>query len=458
MRATPDDIVGMAFFARVVEAKSFSGAARSFGISKSAVSARVARLEATLGLRLLHRTTRRLALTADGVRLYERCARLVAEADEITEVAAGASVVPRGTLRVYASTGLPQAFLAEVIGEFMNANREVRVELRLTDRAPEAATPMDPFDVAVVMSHRLADSGLVVRRLATSRVVVCAAPSYLRRKGIPFRPQDLVHHESLTQWLPHAEEWHFDTDEGPVPMRGAPSLAVDDARFLREAALAGLGIAVLPRFLVAADFAEGRLYPLLDDFQSIQVSILALHSHRRLAPASVRVFVEYLAERFRRPPWGVESERAVSPRAKRRAKGSAGAKEGVGAKEGAPIPMTEQDVRRLSAVAAVHASADPSGAARLDDILGHVKVMAASEIPRSSVTMNSRVTLQDTDRDREVSLVYPWDAGTDRLSILSRLGAALLGAQAGSVVRSGGRTLRIEAIPYQPEAAGDHHL
>lgn len=447
MRATPDDIVGMAFFARVVEAKSFSGAARSFGISKSAVSARVARLEATLGLQLLHRTTRRLALTADGVRLYERCARLVAEADEITEVAAGASVVPRGTLRVYASTGLPQSFLAEVIGEFMNAHREVRVELRLTDRAPEAATPMDPFDVAVVMSHRLADSGLVVRRLATSRVVVCAAPSYLRRKGIPFRPQDLVHHESLTQWLPHADEWHFDTDEGPVPMRGTPSLAVDDTRFLREATLAGLGIAVLPRFLVADDFAEGRLYPLLDDFQSIQVSILALHSHRRLAPASVRVFVEYLAERFRRPPWGVESERVVA-RSSRKAK----------AKAGAPIPMTEQDVRRLSAVAAVYASADPNAAARLDEILDRVKIMAAPEIPRSSVTMNSRVTLHDADRDREVSLVYPWDAGTDRISILSRLGASLLGAHAGSVVRSGGRTLRIEAIPYQPEAAGDHHL
>lgn len=443
MRATPDDIIGMAFFARVVEAKSFRGAARSFGISKSAVSARVARLEATLGLRLLHRTTRRLALTADGVRLYERCARLVAEADEIREVAAGASLVPRGTLRVYASTGLPHAFLAETIGEFMHLHREVRVELRLTDRSPDAAASMDPFDVALVISHRLADSGLIARKLATSRVAVCAAPSYLRRRGIPFRPQDLVHHESLA-WLVPGDDLHFDTDEGPVAMRGTPSLVADDARFLREAALSGLGIAVLPRVLVAPDFAAGRLYPLLDDFQSIQLSILALRPHRQLAPASVRVFMEHLVERFRRSPFDVATERA--------------SEEPKPSPEPPLIPMTEQDVRRLAAVADVYATSDVSGASRLKDALGRVKVMAASEIPRSSVTMRSRVMLHDADREREVSLVYPWDPGSDHVSILTRLGAALLGARTGAVVRSGNRSLRVAAIPYQPEAAGDNHL
>src|SRR6185312_9366381 len=117
MRASPDDILGMAFFARVVEARSFSDAARALGASKSAVSARVARLEERLGVRLLHRTTRRIALTADGVRLYERCARVVAEADEAAEVAAGASAAPRGVLRVYASPALAQSYLGAPVRE-----------------------------------------------------------------------------------------------------------------------------------------------------------------------------------------------------------------------------------------------------------------------------------------------------------------------------------------------------
>jgi DNA-binding transcriptional LysR family regulator len=441
MRATHDDILGMVFFARVVEAKSFSAAARSLGLSKSAVSARVARLESNLGLRLLHRTTRRLALTADGVRFYERCARLVAEADQVVEAAAGASAEPRGALRVLASTGLAQPFLATVIGEFVKTYPGVRVELRFADRAPEGA--MDPSDVSVVISGKLADSGLVARKLATSRVVVCASPTYLRRKGIPFRPQDLVHHECLLHRGVHTEEWHFQTSEGAVPMSGPPSLVVDDARFLREASLVGLGIAVLPRILVAEDLAERRLLPLLEEFQSFQVSVLALHAHRRLAPASVRAFVDHLVEHFRAPPWEAIVESPAARPAKSR---------------GASIPMTEQDVRRLSAVTRVYASVEENGSRRLEEILGRVKRLAVSEIPRSAVTMNSRVTVHDAGRDRDVSLVYPWDAGGDRISVLSRLGSALLGASVGSALKNDGHPLRIVAIPYQPEAAGDHHL
>jgi hypothetical protein len=302
---------------------------------------------------------------------------------------------------------------------------------------------MDPFDVALVISRQLADSGLVVRKLATSRAVVCASPSYLRRRGIPFRPQDLVHHECLVHRGLPTEEWSFQTNEGTVAMSGTSVLVVDDARFLREAALAGMGVAILPQMSIAEDLAEGRLLPLLDDFHSFQVSLRALHAHRELAPATVRVFVEHLVESLRRPPW--DTVPAHEPATSRRRRAPS-------------IPMTEQDVRRLSAVATVYASVDVSGASRLRGVLGRVKLLPAPEIPRSAVTMNSRVTLRDGDRDRDVSLVYPWDAGGDRVSILGRLGAALLGASTGAVVRSDERALRIAAIPYQPEAAGDHHL
>lgn len=443
MRATPDDILGMAFFARVVEARSFSDAARALGVSKSAVSARVARLEEKLGVRLLHRTTRRLALTADGVRLYERCARVVAEADEAAEVAAGASAVPRGTVRVHAPPGFGQSYLTRAIGDFMRSHPGVSLDLRLSDRVPDLT--LDQVDVAILVAGQLADSALTTRKLAVVRVAVCAAPSYLRRKGIPFRPQDLVLHDCVSHSVRQTtEDLRFQTDEGPVSMTSLSKLVVDDARFLREAAIAGLGIVMLPELLVVEDLAEGRLVRVLDDFQTIELAVHALHPHGRLPPASVRAFLDHLAASFREPPWEVRGVPAlVTPRNVK----------------GPSIPMTEQDVRRLSAVAALYDEDDAEASAQLRDRVARAKTMPASKIPRTAITMNSRVRARDDrDDERELSLVYPWDKGRDRVSVMSALGLALLGSSVGERVDDGQRTLTIKAIPYQPEAAGDHHL
>jgi DNA-binding transcriptional LysR family regulator len=438
MRASPDDILGMAFFARVVEARSFSVAARTLGVSKSAVSARVARLEKSLGVRLLHRTTRKLALTADGVRLYELCARIVAEADEVADVAAGASAIPRGTMRVHAPSGLGQSYLTAPLAEFMRSHPGVRVDLRLSDHVPERTA--DELDIAIVIAGRLTDSGLTTRKLASVRVAVCAAPAYLRRKGIPFRPQDLVHHDCLSHSVRQApDDLRFQTEEGAVSMASLSTLLADDARFLREAALEGLGIAMLPELLVLDDLATGRLHRVLDDYQAIELAVHALHPHGRLPPASVRVFLDHLAEHFRHPPW----ERPAIPPTKR------------AKPKGRPIPMTEQDVRRLTAVVALYSDVDRASAEQLRDIVARAKTMPASEIPRAVITMNSRVRTRDEDGDeRELSLVYPWDQGRDRVSVLSALGLALLGASVG--MKAAGATIR--SIPYQPEAAGDHHL
>jgi hypothetical protein len=153
--------------------------------------------------------------------------------------------------------------------------------------------------------------------------------------------------------------------------------------------------------------------------------------------------VDHLVERFRSPPW----DTVVEPPAPKPAKSRSSS-----------IPMTEPDVRRLSAVTAVYANVEESGTKRLEEMLGRVKRLTASEIPRSAVTMNSRVTVHEAGRDRDVSLVYPWDAGGDRISVLSRVGGALLGASVGSAIKTDGQPVRIVAIPYQPEAAGDHHL
>lgn len=445
MRATPDDILGMAFFARVVEARSFSTAARTLGVSKSAVSARVARLEESLGVRLLHRTTRRLALTADGVRLYEICAKIVAGADEVTDLAAGATTVPRGTLRVHVPAGFGQTYLTAPIGEFMSSHPGVHVDLRLSDHMPERTA--DELDVAIVIAGRLADSGLTTRKLADVRVVVCAAPTYLRSRGIPFRPQDLVHHDCLSHSIRQApDDLRFQTDEGAVSMTSLSRLVADDARFLREAALAGLGIAMLPELLVVDELASGRLHRVLDDFQTIELAVHALHPHGRLPPASVRAFLDHLALRLRKPPW--EARRAADEAPVRRKK-----------TKGRVISITEQDVRRLAAVAALYEDIDAERAEQLEGLTARAKTVPAFKIPRTSVTMNSRARARDQDDgERELSLVYPWDAARDRVSVLSELGLALLGASVGEKVADGRRTLTITSIPYQPEAAGDHHL
>jgi DNA-binding transcriptional LysR family regulator/transcription elongation GreA/GreB family factor len=443
MRATPDDILGMAYFARVVEARSFSDAARALGVSKSAVSARVAKLEEHLGVQLLHRTTRRLALTADGIRLYERCARVVAEADEAADIAAGASAVPRGTLRLSAPPGLTQSHLTTAIGEFMRAHPSVRVDLRLSDHLPDPT--MDQHDVAIVVAARLTDSGLTTRKLATLRMTVCASPEYLRRKGIPFRPQDLVLHDCIAHTIRQGtDDLRFETDEGDVSMASLSKLVVDDTRFLREAALAGLGIVMLPEMLVRADIARGRLRAVLEDFQTIEHGVHVLHPHGRLPPASVRAFLDHLSEYFRAAGLGT-AERSKPAPTKPPTKAKKGEKS-----EKSGVAMTEQDVRRLGAVAALYEEIDGEGAERLRAVVAGARVVAAAKIPRSVVTMNSRFRLRARDgAEREASLVYPWDAGGDRISVLSSQGLELLGASLGKAVL---------AISYQPEAAGDHHL
>lgn len=437
----------MAFFARVVEARSFTDAARTLKVSKSAVSARVARLEEKLGVRLLHRTTRRLALTADGVRLYERCARVVAEADEAAEIAAGASAVPRGTVRIHAPPGLGQSYLTQTIRDFMQAHPGVSVDLRLSDHLPDPT--VDQVDVAILVAGRFADSGLTTRKLAVVRVAVCAAPSYLRRRGIPFRPQDLVLHDCVSHATRQgSDDLRFDTDEGTVSMTSLSKLVVDDARFLREAALSGLGVVMLPEPLVVDDLAAGRLMRVLDDFQSIELAIHALHPHGRLPPASVRAFLDHLVAAFREPPWQMRSPKSPAPAAIPRK-----------VKDPSSIPMTEQDVRRLTAVAALYDEVEASGASQLREIVARATTMPASKIPRSAVTMNSRVrAVDERGAERELSLVYPWDKARDRVSVVSPLGLALLGASVGARVADGDRRLTVKAIPYQPEAAGDHQL
>lgn len=296
-----EQLADLALFARVVEARSFSAAAKRSGIAKSAVSRRITLLEKRLGVQLLRRTTRSLSLTPEGLRFYEHCARLSQVARAAEESVAGASEQVRGTLKVSAPVTFSQMHLAAAVAGFLAEYPEVDVHLTAEDRLVDVVE--GGFDVVVRIS-RLGDASFVARKLAADRLVVCGAPAYLERRGRPESPEALVNHNCLHYGLvPRAGEWRFRGPSGPesIPVRG--NLVATDGTVLREAALAGLGLVVLPYFMVAPDVAAGRLEVVLPSFRRGEIGIHAVVAHGRNLPRRTRAFIDFLTRWFAGIRW-----------------------------------------------------------------------------------------------------------------------------------------------------------
>lgn len=286
----------LALFARLVQLGSFTRVAAEAGLAKSAVSKRVAGLERALGVQLLRRSTRKLAPTEEGLAFYEHCARLLDSAGAAYRAVEGASELARGPLRVNAPVTLAHMKLADACAAFLAAHPEIDLQLQTDDRLIDVVE--GDFDVTVRVG-RLQESSLVAKRLMTDRLVVCAAPAYLARAGRPETPADLVAHNCLHYTLvPLAGEWRFRGASGPysVPVRG--NFSSSDGTALRSAAVAGLGVAVLPQFMVAADLAAGRLELLLEGTRRAQIGIYAITAHGRRLPKRVRLFIDFLARWF----------------------------------------------------------------------------------------------------------------------------------------------------------------
>jgi len=302
MLATTDDVLSLLVFARVVEAKSFTHGAARLGLSKSAASARISQLEERLGTRLLLRTTRRLSLTADGLQLYERAARMAQAADDAAQLAAGTPTEPRGVLRVNAPISFGELYLAEPIAAYLEEYPRVRVELTLSDRMEDLVEQR--VDVAVRISAKQRDSSLVGRKLADDRSVVCAAPAYLARRGAPEAPADLIHHECLRYALLDAhDEWRFKGDGKSFSVPVSSRFEAANGSVLRSAALAGMGVVVLPSFMVAAELAAGTLVEVLAAYSFVRLTVSAVYAPARVVPSNVRAFVDRLVAHFRAPPW-----------------------------------------------------------------------------------------------------------------------------------------------------------
>lgn len=299
----PDAAGDIAVFVAVVEAGGFSPAARRLGLTHSAVSKKVRRLEDRLGARLLNRTTRRLGLTEAGER-YWREARAVLDRIEAMEAAvAGHDGAPRGTLKVSCSNAFGHRQLLPAVADFARRHPGVSVDLTLSDAMADLVA--DGIDVAI-RSAALVDSTLVARKLASNDRLICAAPDYIARRGAPEAAADLADHDCLKLNLPSRfNDWEFQSESGRRTVRIDGRFACNSVEALHAACLAGLGIARLPEFLVGDDLAAGRLVALLEDCRAPSES--AIHAVRPpgdVVPSKTRAFIDFLVGRFTPvPPW-----------------------------------------------------------------------------------------------------------------------------------------------------------
>ena len=291
------DLNAIRVFVQVVRSRGFSAAAQSLGMSKAAVSKHVARLEADLGARLLNRTTRRLSLTEVGAAFYDRCVRLIADVEEAESLVGRLHGEPRGTLKVSAPTSFGIRHVAPQLPHFMRRHPALRVDLSFADRFVDVVE--EGFDV-VVRIGRLAESSLVARRLAPFRRVVCASPDYWAEAGTPDRPDDLRRHACLLYaYQNNPQEWPFSGPGGPTAVHVDGPMVSNNGEALRAAAEAGLGVALLPTFLVSNALNDGKLVRVLADYEETDLAIHAVYPHARHLSVKVRAFVDYLVETFR---------------------------------------------------------------------------------------------------------------------------------------------------------------
>ncbi len=297
-----DKLTSIKAFTKVVQHGGFAAAARELRLSRSAVSKYVIDLERELGVQLLVRTTRSASPTENGQAYYERCAAIMAELEEADLAVTRLQAEPRGILRVNAPMSFGTLHLGRAVADFMEKYPDLRVQLILSDQQ------IDPVQEGFDVTLRIADlpsSSLIARKISPASRAVCAAPSYLARRGTPQHPSELRDHDCLAYGhLATGNQWKLTGPDGdhwiPIPW----TLCTNNAEVLRDAAVKGRGIALLPTFIAGADLQQGSLRSILSDYKAPEIAIYALYPQTRHLSVKVRVFIDFLVERFGgRPYW-----------------------------------------------------------------------------------------------------------------------------------------------------------
>jgi DNA-binding transcriptional LysR family regulator len=295
------DLNDMVTFARVVEAKSFSKAARDLGVSKSRISKSIARLERSLKARLLNRSTRGLSLTEVGAAFYEHCRRVGHEADEAVAAVTRLHSEPRGVLKLTAPVAFGTLHVAPALPGFLGRYPELAIDMTITDRIVDLVE--EGYDLAIRIT---ADPGqnLVARKLAPIRRVACATPEYFARRGVPGTPHDLRNHNCLHYTHFSAQgEWHFKGPNGDISLPVSGDLRINDDEALSQAVLGGLGVALLPTFIIGRDLQAGRLQAVLSDYVPLERHVYAVSLPGIHLPPKVRAFIDFLRDTFGPEPY-----------------------------------------------------------------------------------------------------------------------------------------------------------
>lgn len=292
-----DQLQGMRVFAQVVEARSFSGAAPRLGMSKSLASRYVTALEQALSVKLLHRSTRKLSLTEAGAVFYEHCARIVQEAELARQRVTHVQSEPAGLVRMTAVPAFAVRHVVPALADFRGKYPKIRVAVSCTNRTVDLGEA--GFDLGVRVSSK-PEPHLVARKLAANRSVLCAAPAYLERRGTPRRVQELERHDCI-RFSPFAPKgvWTLLRDGRKHTVRIDGPLETDDMDAAHAAVMAGLGIGILPAYMVGGAVARGELVPLLRHHRlATETAIYLVYLPDRTLPSRVRAVIDFLVGRF----------------------------------------------------------------------------------------------------------------------------------------------------------------
>ena len=309
------DLEGLAIFAKVVEARSFSAAAGELNLSKAPVSKAISRVESRLGTRLFNRTSRRFALTDAGKMLAERAARILAEGEAAENDALAQSSTPQGKIRLAVPMSFGVQQVAALLPDFLKQYPDITVDLHLSDATVDLIG--EGFDAALRIAV-MPDSSLVARRLCGITRHTLAAPSYLDAHGRPAHPLDLARHKCLSYaYLPTPDTWHFTNSVGErASVRPSGPLRVNNGDALMPTLIAGLGIADLPDFIAGDAIADGRLEVILKGWTMPQGALHFVTPSAGPRPARIDALADFLAKRLSKPSWQTQRKQAQDKKVK----------------------------------------------------------------------------------------------------------------------------------------------
>lgn len=297
-----DRLENMNAFVHIVEAGGISAAAERLEVAKSVISRRLKELEAHLGVQLFHRTTRQMNLTDSGRAFYEQSVRILADVLEAEHAVSQSHGALKGNLRVAVPLSFGLMHLGPAITEFLQTHPAIRFDLDFDDRQVDLLA--EGFDLAIRIAS-LPDSSLIARRLAPIQAIMCASPAYLEQMGVPRTPGELIRHRCLAyNLISNSDNWSvYDATGQLIKTRITPYLKAGNGEFLRDAAIAGLGIVLLPAFIVYREIERGTLLPILTDYHYPQLAAYAVYPQTRHLSRRVRVFIDFLSGRFAEKPY-----------------------------------------------------------------------------------------------------------------------------------------------------------